>query len=180
MAENKILIEKAARIRLLISDVDGVMTDGSLWFTADLHSECKPFHCHDGVGFKMLEQAGIHVAVLSSRNSSAAIKRMVELNVPKAHILMGQKDKRVAYQKLKDYLHMTDEEIAYIGDDLPDLPIMKQVGFSIAVANAVPFVSQVADWQTKRLGGQGAVREACEFLLRAQNKLDSIQNIYLL
>lgn len=169
------VMEKASRVRLLICDVDGVLTNGNIWFDEQEH---KTFHCHDGMGFRLLEQAGLQMAIISSRNSEVVAQRMKELNVPAAHVLQGQKNKVTAYHALRDSLKLKDREVAYVGDDLPDLAVMRLVGLPIAVANASEPVKRISQWQTKKNGGEGAVREACELLLSAQNKLESIHSLY--
>ena len=159
---NTSIQNKASKIKLLILDVDGVLTDGKIWLTDD-GNEYKGFHVQDGVGIKRLQQAGITVAVISGRSSKTVTARMNELNIQ--HLYQGQKDKSAALQELMDTLQINSECIACVGDDLPDLPIMKKVGLGIAVSNAVPEVKQVADWQTKKEGGEGAVREVCDMIL---------------
>ena len=163
------LLEKAKKIKCLICDVDGVLTDGSLYLDAN-GNELKKFQVIDGVGLKLLMHAGIDVAVITGSTTSVIDHRMKQLNIQ--HYFKGQVSKENAYQTLKERLALNDESFAYIGDDLPDLPIIKQVGLGIAVANAVDPVKAAAFWQTTKTGGSGAVREVCDFILHAQQQLD--------
>lgn len=149
-------------IKLLILDVDGVLTDGKIYIS-DNGIESKSFYIQDGLGLKLLLKNGIKVAVISSRKSQATEKRLHELGIK--HYYLGITDKTKALNALKKKLHIKNNNIAYIGDDLPDLPIMKTVAFSIAVANAVSKVGKIADYITNAKGGEGAVREACEIIL---------------
>lgn len=157
-----IIINKVRRIKLLILDVDGVLTDGRIWITPD-GQEAKFFHTHDGLGIKLLQKAGINVAVISGRSSPVVNLRMKELGID--HIYQGQTSKITAFEELINHFNLTAEAIAYMGDDIIDLPVMKQVGLSIAVANAVSDVKSQADWLTQKTGGQGAVREVCDLIL---------------
>lgn len=149
-------------IRCLILDVDGVLTDGTIWLT-EQGVELKRFHIHDGVGIKRLQNAGVTIAIISGRNSGSVSARMAELQV--RHVYQGCADKLKVFQQLIQELGLQSTEVAYMGDDLPDLPVMQQVGLSIAVANACPAVKAVAHWCTEKSGGQGAVREVCDRLL---------------
>lgn len=153
---------KAKLIELLILDVDGVLTDGRLWFTPS-GEELKSFDIHDGYGLKRLQQSGIHVAVISGRESPALKIRLNELGIP--HQFLGHEEKLSPYQQLQNHLKLTNEQIAYMGDDIPDMAVMQKAGLSIAVANAVSEVKNIADWQTRKKGGHGAVREVCDFLI---------------
>ena len=155
----------ARTIRLLICDVDGVLTNGQLHFT-EQGETLKTFHVHDGLGLKLLREFGIEVAIITSRKSAMVQTRLEQLGIN--HIFQGQKDKLQAYEHLKASLQLTNEEIAYVGDDLPDLICMEKVGLSIAVNNAVDTIKKQAHWVTSKNGGQGAVREVAETLLKAQ------------
>lgn len=168
-------IKKAKQIKLAIFDVDGVLTDGKIYFTNE-GSEYKAFHSHDGMGIKMLLKAGIEVAIITARRSNIVERRMDELGVK--HLYQGQEDKLSAYENLKKHLSLTDIAIAYTGDDVNDIGPIKCCGLGIAVANATSRVQKYADWQTALSGGSGAVREVCEFILAAQNILDSICESY--
>jgi 3-deoxy-D-manno-octulosonate 8-phosphate phosphatase (KDO 8-P phosphatase) len=159
---------KHLNIKLLILDVDGVLTNGKIYIS-DQGIETKSFHTQDGLGLKLLLKNAIDIAVISGRKSKATVKRMRELGIK--HTYYGTDDKIKSFNKLKKKLHLKNENIAYIGDDLPDLPVMQQVGFSIAVANAVPEVRQAADYVTKAKGGEGAVREACDLIRQFTNNI---------
>ena len=164
------LLEKAKKIKCLICDVDGVLTDGLLYLD-NQGNESKTFHVQDGMGLKMLMAAEIEVAIITTAVNAVVDHRMKQLGV--RHYFKGQVDKRDAYQKLKQTLALQDEQFAYIGDDLPDLPIIQQVGLGVAVANAVSQVKEFAAWETQQKGGHGAVRELCDLILTAQNKTES-------
>lgn len=170
------LLEKARKIKCVICDIDGVLTDGLLYI--DNHgNELKAFNIQDGMGLKLLMAAGIDVAVITTSRNAVIEHRMQQLGI--THYFKGQVDKRDAYQQLKSRLGLTDAAFAYVGDDLPDLPIIRQVGFGVAVANAVAQVKEFATWHTKAHGGRGAVREVCDFILNAQHKLEDALNGYL-
>lgn len=170
------LLTKAKRIKIAIFDVDGVLTDGKIYFS-NQGEEYKAFHSQDGLGLKMLLRAGIEVAIITARQSNLVQKRMDELGV--RHVFQGQENKLIAYQALKEKLQLDDEQVAFTGDDLNDIAPIKRAGLGIAVANASTLVHDHADWSTSRVGGAGAVREVCEFILRAQNQLDRICEQYL-
>lgn len=170
------ILDKARAIRCLICDVDGVLTDGRLYMSSQ-GDEFRVFHAHDGMGIKMLLRAGIEVAVITARQSPLVQARMDELGVK--HVYQGQENKRLAFEKIRDDLKLSYQEMAFIGDDLIDLPCIRQAGLGITVPNAVPFMQKHADWQTTKMGGNGAVRETVELILSAQNKLDSIHETYL-
>ena len=153
-----------AGIRLVAFDVDGVFTDGRFYLSND-GVESKAFHTQDGYGIRQLINAGIAVAVISGRRSGAVERRMAELGVN--HVIQGCRDKVAALDDLLGTLKLTTEQCAFVGDDMPDLPLLKTVGFSIAVANAVPEVRDQCDYTTTASGGFGAVREVCELVLGA-------------
>lgn len=173
---NHLLIDKIRQIRCLICDVDGVLTDGRLYI--DHHgNELKAFHVLDGMGLKLLMAAGIEVAIITTSTTEVIDKRMAQLGV--THYFKGQTDKRQAYQQLKENLSLTDQQIAYIGDDYPDLPIIKACGLGISVANGIEPVKQHADWVTEASGGNGAVREVCDGFLLANDCLnEALDNYY--
>ncbi len=173
--DNK-LRKKAARIRLAVFDVDGVMTNGSLVFS-DEGNELKAFHVHDGLGLVLLRKSGIEPAIITSRASSIVEKRMVSLGIK--HIYQGVENKQLVLKQLMEELALSSDAVAYTGDDLVDLPAMASSGLAIAVANARPQVKSIADWITSNPGGQGAVREICEMLLEAQGKLETVLQNYL-
>jgi 3-deoxy-D-manno-octulosonate 8-phosphate phosphatase (KDO 8-P phosphatase) len=170
-------IKKAKNIKLILLDVDGVLTDGKIYYASN-GVEYKAFNSQDGLGIKMLLNAGIEVGIITARRSELVSRRMNELGVK--YVYQGQANKLIPYEKIRTLLTLEDHQIAYIGDDLTDIVAIKRAGLGIAVANATPFVLQQADWVTARSGGLGAVREACEFILAAQNKLTSLYEQYLL
>lgn len=153
------------RIALVAFDVDGVFTDGRFYLSDD-GVETKAFHTQDGFGVRQLLETGIAVAVISGRNSPAVAKRMAELDVP--HVILGCKDKVAAMDQLAASLGISIDACAYVGDDIPDLALLENVGFSVAVANAVPALHERCDYVTKKPGGSGAVREICELLIAAR------------
>ena len=166
----------ARQIRLLIVDIDGVMTDGGLQFD-NRGEEYKTFNSLDGHGIRMLLDCGIEIAVITGRNSGIVNHRMNELGV--RHIYQGYRDKLQAYEKLLQDTGLESGQTAYVGDDLPDLPVMRRVGLAIAVQNAHVFVKQHCDWVTTARGGNGAVREVTDFILQAQSLLAARQDSYL-
>lgn len=161
--------DRAARVKLAVFDVDGVLTDGKLWYTAD-GREIKAFNALDGFGLKRLLSNGIEVAIITARVSHVVTERMAELGV--AHVYQGQKDKRACLQQLLHALKLDASQSAYTGDDLPDLAAMQMAGLSIAPANAHPWVRERAHWRTQLAGGNGAAREACDLILAGQGKAD--------
>ncbi len=171
----KDIYERAARIRLVIFDVDGVLTDGSL-FVGDDGQEYKAFHSRDGHGMKMLHKTGVELAIITGRTSNVVRHRMENLGI--THVYQGQLDKLPAYLKLRDTLGIKEEETAYVGDDVVDLPVMHKVGLAIAVQDAHPLVLKHAHWQTPSGGGRGAARDVCEMILEAQGKLDAVLGEY--
>ena len=167
---------KAKNIRLVIFDVDGVLTDGRLVFD-ESGREYKAFHARDGHGIKMLRNSGVDIAVISGRRSESVRQRMLELGIE--HIFQGQKDKVASFNELCRKLPVHPKQVAHVGDDLPDLPIMQRVGMGIAVADAHFVVRKQADWCTSLSGGQGAVREICDLIMQAQGTWDSAVSLYL-
>ncbi|GAB4179813.1 MAG: HAD-IIIA family hydrolase [Calditrichia bacterium] len=165
------LIDRIDPIKLVIFDVDGTLTDGTIIY-ALVGSDFKMFNVHDGFGIKLLQQAGYKIAVLSSRRSVTVEKRLKELNVHDN--FMGLPNKLKAYEQLKERYNLKDEEIAYVGDDIPDLVVMKRVGFAVAVQNAVDRIKQIAHYITKKPGGHGAVREVVELILKAKGVYDQL------
>lgn len=169
-------LEKAKSIKLLILDVDGTLTTGVIYYLSE-GMEMKGFHVHDGLGIKLLQKAGIEVAIISAKTSSLVAKRMTDLNIK--HVYLGQEDKLPIYEKLKQTLKLDDQHIAYMGDDFPDLPLLRRAGFAITVPNAPEEVAQAVDYITKSKPGKGAVREACVYLLKAQELYQSVIQSYL-
>jgi len=155
----------AARIRLLVLDVDGVLTDGRLYYDAD-GRETKGFHVRDGYGIQQVLAAGLRVAVISGRHSTAAAARLAELRVP--HVFLGRNDKRQVLEQLLAELRIPIADVACVGDDVTDLEIMGPAGLGITVADGHPDVLRTADWVTVAAGGRGAVREVCDLLLAAR------------
>jgi 3-deoxy-D-manno-octulosonate 8-phosphate phosphatase (KDO 8-P phosphatase) len=168
MAKGKNQIEKLAKnVKLLILDVDGVLTDNGLYLD-DRGIESKKFNVVDGMGIWLAHKAGIKVALISGRPSKATQFRASQLRIK--HVYLGQTDKIKAYQKLKRSLRVKDDQVAYMGDDLLDVPVLKRVGLPICVRNANPKVKRFAKLVTKAKGGDGAVREVVEMLLKAREK----------
>lgn len=159
---------KAADIKLVIFDVDGVLTNGGLFF-GDSGEEYKMFNSKDGHGMKMLQDSGVHIAIITGRSSNVVTQRMINLGVE--HVFQGVADKNIAYQELKAQLDIDDNNIAYMGDDVIDLPVMTKVGLPMAVADAHPVVIENAAWTSQHKGGHGAAREACEMIMQAQGTL---------
>lgn len=170
------LIEKAKKLKLLILDVDGVLTDGKLFFDND-GNEYKSFHARDGHGIKLLRQTGVEVAVISGRKSNSVALRMKNLGIE--YVYQGHEDKRAAFYDLLAKIGITPEEAAHVGDDLLDLPIMVRVGLAIAVNDANFAVIEHAHWCTSALGGNGAVREVCDFIMKAQGNYNDVLSSYL-
>lgn len=170
------VLNKAARIQLVIFDVDGVLTDGRLYLGND-GEEFKAFHIRDGHGIKMLLDAGVEIAIISGRHAASVQQRVKDLGI--RHAYLGVDDKRAVFNNLLMQLNLTADQVAYVGDDLIDLPVMTQAGLAIAVQDADPFVIQHADWQTPSRGGRGAAREVCELLLEARGQLAATRSRYL-
>jgi 3-deoxy-D-manno-octulosonate 8-phosphate phosphatase (KDO 8-P phosphatase) len=169
-------IEKIKQLKLLILDVDGVLTDGRLFFDQQ-GNEYKCFHARDGHGLKLLKQTGVEIAVISGRSSATVALRMKNLGIE--HVYQGHENKRMAFQEILQNLQLSPNQVAHVGDDLLDLPIMTQVGFAIAVQDANFAVKQYADWCTQTLGGQGAVREVCDLIMQVQGSFDKVLQGYL-
>jgi 3-deoxy-D-manno-octulosonate 8-phosphate phosphatase (KDO 8-P phosphatase) len=169
-------VEKAKKIKLLILDVDGVLTDGKLYFDND-GNEYKSFHARDGHGIKLLRQTGVDVAVISGRKSNMVALRMKNLGIE--HVYQGHENKRSAFNEILEKTGLTPDQVAHVGDDLLDLPIMLRVGFAISVKDANFAVKKHADWCTTLTGGHGAVREVCDFIMQAQGSFDQLLNTYL-
>ena len=159
------LAERARAVRLAIFDVDGVLTDGTLYIGAQGEA-FKSFNILDGHGIKMLQAGGVAAAILSGRNSEAVSRRAQELSI--AHVIQGSADKVADFERLTGRVGVAASACAFVGDDLPDLEVMRRCGLAIAVANAVDAVKAVAHYVTRASGGRGAVREACEMMLEAR------------
>ena len=170
------LSAKIKALKLLILDVDGVLTDGRLFFDQN-GVEYKSFHARDGHGMKLLKQSGVEIAVISGRKSNSVALRMQSLGIE--HVYQGHENKRQAFQDVISRLSLTPDQVAYLGDDVIDLPIMTQVGFAVAVADANFAVKNHADWCTETQGGLGAVREVCDLILQVQGNFDAMLQNYL-
>ena len=170
------VLAKAARIRLIALDVDGIMSDGKVYFSAG-GDELKAFNILDGLGLKQLMAAGITVAVITGRRSPLTEKRMTDLGIP--HLLQGREDKLTALLEIVNLLGIPATDIAYMGDDLPDLPALRYASLGITVPNSYWLLQEHADVCTRSRGGDGAVREACDLILTAQGKLDTALAPYL-
>ena len=161
----KPLVERLARIELMVFDVDGVMTDGRLWFGANGEA-LKAFHVLDGAGIKALAAAGILTAVLSGRDSPITLRRCAELGI--RHVAQGIGDKSAALDTMRHELGKTLDVCGYMGDDEMDVPVLKRVGFAATVPNAADGIAEHVHWVSRRHGGDGAVREACDLILGAR------------
>lgn len=170
------IMDRAARIRLVVFDVDGVLTDGAL-FLGDDGQEYKAFHSRDGHGMKMLQETGVAIGIITGRTSQVVSHRMASLGIE--HVYQGQRDKLPAFEGLITELGLTAEAVAYVGDDVVDLPAMRRAGLAIAVADAHPLVARHAHWRTPNGGGRGAARDVCELILEAQGVLDGLMQRYL-
>ncbi len=163
--------ETAARIRLLVLDVDGVLTDGQLLYS-NSGDETKAFNIRDGLGVKLLQDAGVRVAIITGRRSEIVARRAGELGIH--DVVQGREDKRQALLEMCQRAGLAVEDCAYMGDDLPDLGAIVAAGLGMTVADAASEVREAADWCSERVGGGGAVREACEFILTARGEWSTI------
>ena len=170
------ILAKARRIKLILMDADGVLTEGKVTY-GDGNLELKSFDVKDGAGIDLARKAGIRTGIISGRHSGALQRRAKELRIDEVH----QKviDKVVVYKEIVGRYSLRDEEVAYMGDDILDLPLLSRVGLSAAVADAHPEVTKRVDLVTTSTGGQGAVRELIEFILRAQGRWDTIVQEFL-
>ena len=169
------IIEAAKNIKLVLLDVDGVLTDGRLYY-GNSGEELKAFDIQDGLGIKLLQKGGVKVGIITGRRSALLQRRAEELAI--SPLVQGREDKWLALNEMMEDLGVSLEEIAFVGDDLPDLAVIKRVGLGITPANGSHIVASQADWQTKNSGGDGAVREVAELVLSAQDKLESILAAY--
>jgi 3-deoxy-D-manno-octulosonate 8-phosphate phosphatase (KDO 8-P phosphatase) len=170
------LMQRGKNIKLAVFDVDGVLTDGRLYFLED-GSEFKTFNTLDGQGIKMLINSGVVTAIISGRKTPVVERRAKNLGI--AHLYQGREDKMMVLDELLQQLNLSYEQVAYLGDDLPDLPVIRRVGLGMAVANAATFVRQHAHGTTLAKGGEGAAREFCELILNAQGNLEAAHAAYL-
>ncbi|WP_321369916.1 HAD-IIIA family hydrolase [uncultured Desulfuromusa sp.] len=167
--------EQLAKIKLLLLDVDGVLTDGRIIYDC-LGNELKSFDVKDGHGLKMLQRAGIRIGIITGRSSAVVARRAEELGIE--ILYQGALQKLEPYGEILSILDLTDDQVAYVGDDIVDLPILNRVGFSATVADAVPDVLPLVDYVASRPGGRGAVREICDLLLRASGQWDELTKRY--
>lgn len=168
--------ERAARVKLVVFDVDGVLTDGRLYYGPE-GEERKAFFSRDGHGLELLREFGVEVGVISGRESGAVGARMHALGI--RHVYQGRGDKLAAFEELLRILTLADRDACYVGDDILDLPPMMRAGLAVAVADAHPLVREHAHWRTPSPGGRGAAREVCELVLRARGQLDAAYARYL-
>jgi 3-deoxy-D-manno-octulosonate 8-phosphate phosphatase (KDO 8-P phosphatase) len=169
------MVDDLAKIKLLLLDVDGVMTDGRIIYDND-GGETKAFDVKDGHGLKLVQRAGIKVGIITGRQSAVVARRAAELGIELVY--QGAKDKSLPFNDILEKLALTPEEVAYVGDDIVDLPVMRKVGFAATVADAVDDVKPYADMVSKRSGGRGGVREICEFLLKESGRWSAVTRHY--
>ena len=168
-------LQQLKSVRLLILDVDGVLTDGKVIYT-DSGEEIKRFDVRDGHGLKLLMRSGIDVTLLTGRESRVVLHRARDLGIE--HVYQKALNKIEVYETILTKRNLKDKEVGFVGDDLVDLPVLRKVGFSAAVPDAVPEVKEIVDYVTSKKGGEGAVREICELLLKAQNKWEQVTEKY--
>lgn len=171
---SKDVFQRAENIRLLICDVDGVMSDG-LIYMGNHGEELKAFNVRDGYGIRCLITSDIEVAIITGRNAKLVENRAKTLGI--THLYQGQSNKLIAFEKILSDLSLSPNQVAYIGDDLIDWPVMEKVGLSVAVADAHPLLLPKAHYVTRIAGGRGAVRELCDLILQAQGKLEGAQGL---
>lgn len=165
------VLARAAKIRLVIFDVDGVLTDGRLYFYPD-GEEFKGFHARDSLGMKLLRSTGVETAIISGRTSPALAERKDSIGIN--HAYQGCQNKLGAFAELQALLSVTPEQIAHVGDDLLDLPLLRRVGLAIAVADSHPAIHPHAHWMTSKVGGSGAAREVCDLIMTAQGTFQQV------
>jgi 3-deoxy-D-manno-octulosonate 8-phosphate phosphatase (KDO 8-P phosphatase) len=169
------VLKAAQKIKLLLLDVDGVLTDGRLYY-GNSGEELKAFDIQDGLGIKLLQRGGIKVGIITGRTSSLLKRRAQELDIQP--LIQGREDKLTALNELLEDMDITLEEIAFVGDDLPDLVVLLRVGLGITPANGNHILASQALWQTKKSGGNGAVREVAELILTVQGKMEALLATY--
>lgn len=167
---------KAQKIKLVIFDVDGVLTDGSLFYGDD-GQEYKAFQSRDGHGMKMLQKSGVDIAFITGRTSEVVKYRAKNLGID--HVYQGQLQKLPAFKTVLEKLDLIADEVAYVGDDVVDLPVMIRVGLAITVNDGHELVKKHAHWVTENRGGQGAAREICEFIMQAQGTWEALIQEYI-
>jgi 3-deoxy-D-manno-octulosonate 8-phosphate phosphatase (KDO 8-P phosphatase) len=168
--------ERAARVKLLLMDCDGVLTDGRIWILENGEDQ-KAFHTRDGLGIELLHRAGLMSGIISGRISSALARRAQSLRV--SYLWQGREDKREAFADTLVQARVSNEEVAFVGDDLTDLALMGQAGLAVAVADAAAEVREHAHYVTTANGGNGAIREVVELILKAQGRWDDLMKSYL-
>lgn len=167
---------RASHIKLLLMDCDGVLTDGRLWLLEN-GDEHKSFNTHDGLGLALLHRAGLKSGIITGRSSSAVTRRAAELGVE--YVRQGDPEKTAAFEEVLRQADVTENEVAFVGDDLTDIPIMRRAEFAVAVANAVAETQAAAHYVTVAKGGHGAVREVIEMILKAQGRWSDLVDEYL-
>ncbi len=172
----KACLPKATAVKILLLDVDGVLTDGTITYTQE-GDEIKSFHTRDGLGIRLLQEAGVEVGLITARTSGAVTRRARDLSL--THVYQGSRNKIEAYEKILAELNLTPEEIAYVGDDWLDLPLISRVGFSVAVADAASEVREAAHYVTEAPGGRGAVREICDLIIEAKGQSEILLEKYI-
>lgn len=168
--------QRARKVRVILMDVDGVLTNGEIVYNS-AGEEIKFFDAHDGLGIRLANEAGLKTGLISARDSEAIRMRARELKME--ILFLGKYHKQKSYDTFKENYHFKDEEVCFIGDDLPDLPVLNLVGFPVAVRNAYSAVKEKIPFHTQREGGRGAIREAIEYILEAQGKLDKAMEYIL-
>lgn len=163
--------EKISKVKVLALDVDGVLTNGQIVYDSD-GKELKFYDVQDGFGIVMMRKMGFKTAIISARKSDAVRVRAEDLGIDR--IALGAFPKTKAFEEMLDDFKVSEEEVCFIGDDLPDLPLIKRVGFSVAVNNAHPMIKNIADYITSKSGGFGAIREVSELILKTHNKWDDV------
>lgn len=171
LANPEQLQQRAARVRLVALDVDGVLTDGRLYFGTQ-GDALKAFDVRDGQGLRLLVQANIQLAIITGRQSDIVARRAADLGI--VHVMQGQHDKRAAFHLLLQQTGFTPEQCAYMGDDWPDLPVLALAGLATTVADASAEVRERVHWVAPAAGGRGAVRQLAELILRAQGQFDTL------
>jgi 3-deoxy-D-manno-octulosonate 8-phosphate phosphatase (KDO 8-P phosphatase) len=169
-------LARAAGVKLMIFDVDGILTDGSLHFGAD-GEVIKTFNVLDGHGIKLLQQSGVATAIISARQSPIVLRRAIDLGIE--HVQQGAHDKRAAFEQLLQKTGIDAAACGFVGDDVIDLPILMRVGFAASVPNGHPEVTRRVHYVTQASGGRGAARELCDYILRAQGNYDAALAPYL-
>lgn len=168
--------QKAEAVTLVVLDVDGVMTDGTVVYRGAGEPESKAFNIKDGLGIKLLQRGGIEVAIITGRSSEAVERRATELGI--STLIQGREDKGTALAEILKLRQQTAASVAYMGDDLPDLGALRLAGLATCPSDAVELIKNNADWIAPSAGGHGAVRALCDFILQAQGQLQDLQSTY--